>query len=59
MIQYAGGREAKWMMIGFSPRKPETSRLYIGSSFPEHDELLANLGTHSTGKGWPLHQEII
>jgi hypothetical protein len=50
MIQYAGGREAAWMMIGFSPRKQNIT-LYIGSSFPEHDELLANLGTHSCGKG--------
>jgi hypothetical protein len=50
MVQYAGGREAKWMLIGFSPRKQNIS-LYIGSSFPEHDALLTELGPHSTGKG--------
>ena len=49
-IAYAGGREAAWMLIGFSPRKQNIT-LYIGSSFPEHDALLAELGTHSTGKG--------
>jgi Domain of unknown function (DU1801) len=50
MVQYAGGREAKWMLIGFSPRKQNIT-LYIGSSFPEHDALLEELGPHSTGKG--------
>ena len=49
-VQYAGGREAQWMVTGFSPRKQNIA-LYIGSSFPEHDELLAQLGTHSCGKG--------
>jgi Domain of unknown function (DU1801) len=49
-IQYAGGRMAQWMVTGFSPRKQNIT-LYIGSSFPEHDELLAQLGTHSCGKG--------
>jgi hypothetical protein len=38
------------MATGFSPRKQNIT-LYIGSSFPEHDELLAQLGTHSCGKG--------
>jgi hypothetical protein len=50
MVQYAGGRDAKWMLIGFSPRKQNIT-LYIGSSFPEHDALLEDLGPHSTGKG--------
>jgi hypothetical protein len=49
-IQYAGGREAKWMLTGFAPRKQNIA-LYTGSEFPEHDELLAELGTHACGKG--------
>jgi hypothetical protein len=49
-IVYAGGRESTWMMIGFAPRKQNIA-LYIGSSFPEHDRLLPELGKHSTGKG--------
>jgi hypothetical protein len=49
-IQYAGGREAKWMLTGFAPRKQNIT-LYTGSEFPEHDALLAQLGTHSSGKG--------
>lgn len=49
-IVYSGGREAAWMLIGFSPRKQNIT-LYIGSSFPEHDALLRELGPHSTGKG--------
>lgn len=49
-IVYAGGRQSTWMLIGFAPRKQNIA-LYIGSSFPEHDELLTTLSKHSTGKG--------
>ncbi len=51
-IKYAGGREAKWMLTGFAPRKQNIA-LYTGSEFPEHDDLLGKLGTHSCGKGCP------
>jgi hypothetical protein len=46
-VVYAGGREADWMMIGFSPRK-QNIVLY---GVHQNDELLAKLGTHSCGKG--------
>jgi hypothetical protein len=44
---YAGGREADWMLMGFSPRK-QNIVLY---GVHQDDELLAKLGTHSCGKG--------
>ncbi len=49
-MTYPNGRAIPWMVIGFSPRKQNLT-LYVGSSFPEHDALLAELGPHSTGKG--------
>ncbi len=49
-MTYPSGRAIPWMVIGFSPRKQNLT-LYVGSSFPQHDELLAQLGKHSTGKG--------
>jgi hypothetical protein len=49
-MTYPNGRSIPWMVIGFSPRKQNLT-LYVGSSFPEHDQLLAGLGKHSTGKG--------
>ncbi|MCL4832003.1 MAG: DUF1801 domain-containing protein [Caldilineaceae bacterium] len=47
--KYANGREANWMLVGFSPRKQNLT-LYIMSGFDEYDGLLAKLGKHSTGK---------
>jgi len=49
-MTYPDGRSVPWMVVGFSPRKQNIT-LYTGSSFPEHDQLLAGLGKHSTGKG--------
>ena len=46
-VVYAGGREADWMMMGFSPRK-QNIVLY---GVKHDDALLAKLGTHSSGKG--------
>jgi hypothetical protein len=46
-VVYAGGREADWMMMGFSPRK-QNIVLY---GVHHDDELLAKLGKHSCGKG--------
>ena len=43
------GREGDILRLGFSPRKPATV-LYIHSGSPRHDELMARLGKHSTGK---------
>ena len=47
--RYASGREGEWFLIGFAPRKRNLT-LYIMSGFDAYDELLANLGKHSTGK---------
>jgi len=47
--QYAGGREADWPLIGFSPRKQNLT-LYIMPGFEQQQELLNQLGKHSTGK---------
>jgi hypothetical protein len=47
--KYASGRDAEWMLTGFSPRKRNLT-LYIMSGFDAYDELLGNLGKHSTGK---------
>ena len=47
--KYASGREADWMLIGFSPRKQNLT-LYIMSGFEHYEELLAQLGKHTGGK---------
>ena len=49
-IKYAGGREADWPLVGFSPRKQNLT-LYVMSGEDSHAELLSKLGKHSTGKG--------
>jgi hypothetical protein len=46
---YASGREADWMLTGFSPRKQNIT-LYIMAGFEQYDELLAQLGKHACGK---------
>lgn len=48
--KYASGREADWMLVGFSPRKQNLT-LYIMSGFEQYGDLLQRLGKHSTGKG--------
>ena len=48
--KYASGREADWMLVGFSPRKQNLT-LYIMAGFEEYEALLKKLGTkHSIGK---------
>ncbi len=47
--RYVSGREGEWMLTGFSPRKQNLT-LYIMSGFEEYDDLMDNLGKHSTGK---------
>ncbi|MBX3012562.1 MAG: DUF1801 domain-containing protein [Caldilineaceae bacterium] len=47
--QYASGREADWMLTGFSPRKQNLT-LYIMAGFEQYDDLLARLGKYTTGK---------
>ncbi|HKD79085.1 MAG TPA: DUF1801 domain-containing protein [Candidatus Angelobacter sp.] len=46
---YASGKTAEWMVIGFSPRKQNTT-LYLGG-LEKNGDLMAHLGTHSCGKG--------
>jgi hypothetical protein len=46
--KYASGREADWMLTGFSPRKQNLT-VYIMAGFERYDDLLARLGKHSTG----------
>jgi hypothetical protein len=47
--RYASGREADWMLTGFSPRKQNLT-LYIMTGFDGSEELMARLGKHTTGK---------
>lgn len=47
--QYASGREGDWFVTGFSPRKQNLT-LYIMAGFDRYDELLQQLGKHTTGK---------
>ena len=48
-VVYAGGREADWMAIGFSPRKGKIALYGLGIS--KQEALLAKLGKHDQGKG--------
>jgi hypothetical protein len=47
--RYESGREGDWFLCGFSPRKASLS-LYIMGGFEGHDDLMARLGKHKTGK---------
>lgn len=47
--KYASGREADWMLIGFSPRAKNIT-LYIMAGFEQYDEMLQKLGKFTTGK---------
>ena len=47
---YADGRTAEWMVVAFAPRRQNLT-LYLAADFPERDALMAQLGTHTSGKG--------
>jgi hypothetical protein len=47
--RYPGGREADWMMTGFSPRKQHLA-LYIMTGFTPHVSELERLGKYTTSK---------
>ena len=47
--KYASGREGDWFLAGFAPRKRDLT-LYIMAGFERHEEFLAKLGKHKTGK---------
>ena len=45
------GREGSWFLTGFSPRKQNLT-LYMMNGFDHRfEDLIKNLGKHSTGKG--------
>ena len=43
------GKPSTWMQTGFSPRK-QSLTLYIMDGFDSYEELLGQLGPHTTGK---------
>lgn len=49
-LVYASGRELDWMLMGFSPRKQNIT-LYLPGALESYQDLLDNLGKHTTGKG--------
>ena len=53
MIDYAGGVQKPWMVLGFSPRKTNTT-LYLNGKAEEYADILERLGKH-TAKGGCLH----
>jgi len=48
--KYESGREGDWFLTGFAPRK-QSLTLYIMAGFEQYEELLADLGKYTTGKG--------
>jgi hypothetical protein len=52
-IKYAGGREADWPLIAFSPRKTSLT-LYISAGDPGKADILAKLGKYKVS-GSCLH----
>ena len=52
-IKYAGGKEADWPAVAFSPRKTSLT-LYISASDPNKADLLSRLGKHKVS-GSCLH----
>ncbi len=48
--KYESGREGDSPRIGFSPRK-QNMTLYLTQGIENNQDLLKNLGKHSTGKG--------
>jgi len=48
--EYASGRKGDWFIMGFSPRKQNLT-LYMMGGFNQFDDLMKQLGKHSTGKG--------
>lgn len=48
-LVYDSGRELDWMLIGFSPRKAQTT-IYLHEGFDDYTDLLAELGPHKTAK---------
>ena len=49
-LKYSSGREADWMIIGFSPRKSDLT-LYVHGGADEVEALYEGLGKYKRGKG--------
>jgi hypothetical protein len=49
-LRYDDGREVDWMVIGFSPRKANTT-LYLSGGVDRYADLFVKFGKHTTGKG--------
>ena len=49
-IKYAGGKEADWPLIAFSPRK-QSLVFYISASDPDKADMLSKLGKHKVSGG--------
>lgn len=47
--KYESGRQGTWFRVGFSPRKQNLT-LYLMDGFDKYNDLLSQLGKHSTGK---------
>ena len=48
--RYESGREGDWFITGFSPRKQNLT-LYMMGGFHQFEDLMKQLGKHTTGKG--------
>ena len=48
---YDSGRELEWLKLGFSPRKGSISLHILRGGIELYDDLLKQLGKHTTGKG--------
>jgi hypothetical protein len=55
--KYESGHEGDMCIVGFSPRKPAFS-LYLSAGFDKREELLADLGKHTTAKGCVYFKKI-
>lgn len=49
-LHYASGRELDWMVVGFSPRKANTT-IYLSDGPGAYSAQLAQLGKHTVGRG--------
>jgi hypothetical protein len=53
LITYAGGEQRPWMVLGFAPRKSNTT-LYLTGRADDYADILGRLGKH-TAKGGCVH----
>ena len=49
--KYESGREGDMILAGFSPRKQNLTLYNMGGGFERRDDLLQQLGKHTTGGG--------